>query len=186
MKILQNSRLLALLILATLVANCYQTICPTNCMACNHTTGFCEPLSCNWGYSRQADGTCLQISTVGAEGIMQDAQTTSIGWANAEGFNRMNASTPAGTTLTGTTACSAACSDAGCLMTGGVEHCYGCRTAWPTNPSANLAGGVASDPATWIAYYFYLQSSKIDIFKNFKKFFNSKFDSSYPRILKII
>jgi hypothetical protein len=120
-------------------------------MACNHTTGFCEPLSCNWGYSRvAADGSCLQSSTVGAEGIMQDAQTLPIGWGNAEGFNRMNAATDADDTLTGTTACTAACSDAGCLMTGGVEHCYGCRTAWPTDPSADLAAGVAGDQAMWI------------------------------------
>jgi hypothetical protein len=150
MKILQNSRLLALLILATLVANCYQTVCPTNCMACNHTSGECEPLSCNWGYSKQADGTCLQVSTVGAEGIMQDAQTTDVGWGNAEGFNRMNAVPDAGTTLTGIDVCTTACSDAGCLMSGAVEHCYGCRTAWPTDPSADLAAGVAGDQAMWI------------------------------------
>jgi hypothetical protein len=92
----------------------------------------------------------MQISTVGAEGIMQDAQTTSAGWGNAEGFNRMNLATNAGTTMTGTNPCTAACSDAGCLMSAGVEHCYGCRSAWPTDPSADLAAGVAGDQAMWI------------------------------------
>ena len=151
MRILLNSRLLALLILATLVADCYQTVCVTNCMSCDHATGFCWPHSCNWGYSRQADGSCLSVSTVGAEGIMQDAQTTSVGWGNAEGFNRRNVNPATGTTMTGTQSCSSSCSDAGCLMVGATEYCYGCRSAWPTDPSTNMIGGTSH---MWIAYYF--------------------------------
>jgi len=148
MKRLQNSTLLALLLAANLIAYTYQIACTANCSSCHITTGVCNPLGCKWGYSRAVNGTCTLISTSAGEGIMQDAQTTTVEYANAEGFNRRNANVSAALASTATTTCSASCSDAGCLTHNAAEYCYGCRSAWPTSPSANLVAGHGQ--ATWI------------------------------------
>ena len=161
---LQNSTILTLLLAANLIAYSYQVDCTANCSSCNITTGVCNPLSCKWGYSRMASGVCTPVANLNGEGIMQDNTSSTGLYANAEGFNRRNSNVAAGLASTATTTCSSSCSDAGCLTHGGAEYCYGCKSAWPTDPSANLVSGQSM--ATWILYYFY---SKPNDFRNFPK-----------------